>query len=323
MKTLVLKTLENSKGSHPKSGSFNIRLIARGDKSGTIDIVLSQYPTATSLVTIQGGVFVVNEVDQTSVSLSGTPLTVKIRLNREEAFVSINTTTNLAFRELNPLTSQTENSPIIDYSFPTAPKMYSIADMFSGYSTFNRSVRGLSINNASISPQQQIASAWFGANVFNQPVNHIDTTYVRSFQTVFKNAFAFNQSLINWKTSNAIQMNNMFENAYTFNQSVSHFDVSKVTTFDYMFNNAKSFNQDISNWTFNLNATFNDILTGTALSSGNYSKFLQRLAEKNWTGRTATKTMYARNLKYNSDGAIARSTLVSGGWTIIDSGQEQ
>ena len=321
METLVLKTLEKSKGVHPKSGNFNIRLIARGDKSGTIDIVLSQYPIVTSTVTIQGGVFVVNGVDQTTATLTST-LTVRVRLTSEDAFISIKTTTNISFNELNPLTAQTVNSPIIDYSFPMYPMLYSIANMFKGYSTFNRSVRGLSINNASINVQLQLVSTWEGASIFNQPVNSIDTTYVRNFSNVFKDAYAFNQSVSNWKTSNAIQMNGMFSSAYSFNQPVSHFDVKKVITFDNMFYNAKSFNQDLSNWEFNLNATLSDWLTGTALTPSNYSKVLQRLAEKDWKGRTAQKIMYARNLKYNSDGAIARATLVSGGWTILDSGQE-
>lgn len=77
------------------------------------------------------------------------------------------------------------------------------------------------------------------AKSFNQPLNHWDTSYVKSMTALFDGARLFNQPLNDWDTSNVELMSVMFRNASAFNQSLEKWDVTKVknnpASYMYMF----------------------------------------------------------------------------------------
>ncbi len=89
---------------------------------------------------------------------------------------------------------------------------------------------------------------FYRAKLFDQPLNHWNTTEVTSMSEMFYDAEAFNQDLNSWNVSSVTDMIRLFQNAKAFNGNISSWDVSKITSSLGMFWGAESFNQDISNW---------------------------------------------------------------------------
>jgi len=118
-------------------------------------------------------------------------------------------------------------------------------------------------------------------------------------------------------------MYQMFRGATSFNQDISSWEFN-VTDMGSMFEDASSFNQDLSSWNlsslvdtrdgYGLDNTFDN----SNLSTENYNSMLI-----SWATDYPTLGIYlgALGTKYDyGTPATARATLVSGGWTITDSG---
>ena len=155
------------------------------------------------------------------------------------------------------------------------------------------------------------------------------------FFRAFNLATVFNGDVGSWDTSTVESMRQIFANAATFNQDIGSWDTSLVTDMGRMFNSASAFNQDISAWSpATSSADFDGMLTNSAMSGANYSKWLIALA--NWAydnSYTTPEVLGAANVTYNnttytgigsgtySDAPTARAYLVSTlGWTITDGG---
>jgi len=296
MRTLQIRTLESAEGVFPKSGMNNIKFVSNGDGSGVINIdfaIAQPISVGTPVVlTMQGGVIVISGGEElTSLTITNTSVyTVGIKLTSPIGYLSFKQN-QYQMREIN--SSRTSNSPHIDYSEPVY-RLNTYINLFLS-NPLNTPIDGLLYRTGSVA---SMANMFNGAVEFNREVKGlVYAGFTGSLAAMFRNAVLFNQDVSSWNVSGIIELDNLFDNAL-------------------------SFNQDISMWNFALNASFNiSFLRNTALSPENYSKFLIKLADTDWTGRIAQKTMGAANVRYSAAGAAARASLVASGWTITDGGQ--
>jgi surface protein len=78
--------------------------------------------------------------------------------------------------------------------------------------------------------------------------NDIDTSNIKSMESLFEDNNAFNGDITGWDVSNVMVMDSMFYGAKSFNQPIGDWKVSSVRYMNKMFFNATSFNQDLSEW---------------------------------------------------------------------------
>ena len=87
-----------------------------------------------------------------------------------------------------------------------------------------------------------------GADSFNSPVSHWDTSGIINMASLFHELPNFNQDLSTWDTSSVTTMSAMFATTNDFNQDISGWDTSSVSDMSAMFHAATSFNQNLSSW---------------------------------------------------------------------------
>ncbi|MCT4330965.1 BspA family leucine-rich repeat surface protein [Elizabethkingia anophelis] len=313
MKTLVIKALDKSNGIHPKSGKYNIHLSKKGNGTGTIESEI--VTTVSNVLSINGGKFIFNGVEYSEIIVDALQVVrTHIRVDREEAYIMLNSVGKYNFKEINTDTQDT-NSPEVDYTYPING-LYSVSGMFANYKTYNRPITGIIMPSVDVEGMLNFAN---GASVFNQEVNSLDVSRTKDFSLAFANTL-FNKSIDKLNTVSATNMYYMFSNT-PFNQPVSTLNISNVTILDGMYFNCRNFDQDISTLSYNVNASMISYLDGSGLSPANYTKFLQKLDSMDFSARTTAKVIGAAGVKYSSTGATARNSLVTKGWTILDSGQ--
>ena len=107
---------------------------------------------------------------------------------------------------------------------------------------------------------------FWGAEKFNQPLNHWKVDKVENMQKMFMGAKAFNQPLDKWNVANVVDMNQIFNNAESFNQDLSAWGdkLGKVKTMFRAFANTKSLNQTFA-WKINENCDITNITKGSPL----------------------------------------------------------
>lgn len=318
MKTLKLQALESVTKPMPKSNSFNMRLIRRGDGSGTVNIMLSWNPQRLQTVTIDGGVFIING-EEKSVLVDAHPSLINdipVKVTAKEAYISTLQDASSGFRMKEFASSNPDNSPWIDYNFYMG-RLDFFTRMFDSIVGFNRPVYGLKM--VPYYDPQATTLIFNGAGKFNQPLAHLDMSISKSIDGFFVSAYEFNQPLP-WDTSNIEIMGFCFANCYAFNQPLP-WDVRKVVNMSRMFLNAWSFDQDFSKWQFNKEVTLDDFITFSGMSPANYDKLLKNLRNTDFSGRTNPKVFGAFGVRYTAAGAADREALVADGWTITDSGQ--
>lgn len=189
------------------------------------------------------------------------------------------------------------------------------------------------ISNWDTSSVENMSGMFQSASSFNQDIGVWDTSSVENMSSMFRGANAFNQDISGWNTSRVTTMSNMFESANAFNQDISDWDTSKVTNMSSMFFSADAFNQDLGSLPINSVNNMSSMLSGTNLSTENYSRTLIGWANQHFadnaqdnvtlgaTTKTYNNTAYTTGNQFN-DAVAARAYLVgTAGWTITDGGQ--
>lgn len=111
---------------------------------------------------------------------------------------------------------------------------------------------------------------FWGAENFNQPLNHWNVANVENMQRMFMNAKAFNQPLDSWNVANVKNMEEMFNGAESFNQDLSAWGdkLSKAQNMRRMFANTKMLAIDfLGAWTIPQNCLIEHIKKGSKLES--------------------------------------------------------
>ena len=231
--------------------------------------------------------------------------------------------------------------------------------MFSSSSSFNQPIGAWNTSNVT-----DTGLMFRSATAFNQPIGAWNTSNVTDMGLMFQGANNFNQNIGSWNTANVTTMSSMFSgSSHKFNNggssSISTWNTSKVTNMSIMFQQNTAFNQPLTNWNTSSATTmsnmfdratgytqdlsyldinsipnghnFNNFLSGTSITTENYSRTLISFANQvNTLNKPTGCTMNNGVLTYNntnyggspySDGAAARAALVSSGWTITDGGQ--
>ncbi|QDJ97118.1 hypothetical protein PQC07_gp155 [Aeromonas phage D3] len=98
---------------------------------------------------------------------------------------------------------------------------------------------------------------FYGALVFNKPLNKWNVSAFGQFNGMFNNAPVFNQDISMWDTSNCWRMANLFLRATAFSGDISKWDVSKVIDFSQFAANAINFKSDLSKWKVGACLNFN------------------------------------------------------------------
>lgn len=300
MKTIIIQTLESSLGVHPKAGFNNIRLKRVGDGSGMLNVSFGLTGASVGnpvTVHIEGGVFVADpELGEETTTLVRTTANigaVYVKVTSDEAYIRLPEETRFSWRQTEEAYFDPENSPLVDYSF-NIRGLNAVTNMFQGSSHFN-------------SPVDAVGRALPG----------LTTT---TFTNMFSGASSFDQDISDWDMSIATVAGGMFRGARMFNQDISGWNVSNITDMAGMFADASAFDQDLTGWNFHPNVALTNFLDRSGMSAENYSKLLEALAGKDWTGRTRTKVLGALGVRYDEDGQGFRDALVADGWTITDGG---
>lgn len=95
-------------------------------------------------------------------------------------------------------------------------------------------------------------SGLFAHYLFNENIDHWDTSNVIDMANMFNDATLFNQPIGIWDTRNVKKMAYMFYHASSFNQPIGDWDIRNVTTMKHMFKDS-GFTQDLSSWHDKLN----------------------------------------------------------------------
>jgi surface protein len=168
-------------------------------------------------------------------------------------------------------------------------------------SMFNDAVafEGIGLSGWDVSSVTDMSYMFAYTDTFNGDISGWDVSSVTDMSYMFAYTNAFNGDLSGWDVSNVTNMSYMFSDADAFNGNISSWDVSSVTNMSYMFLDADSFNGDISGWDtrsvtdmntmFAFAIAFNrdlgawdigsvtdmaSMLSGSGLSSENYSNTL-------------------------------------------------
>ena len=119
---------------------------------------------------------------------------------------------------------------------------------------------------------------FWGAENFNQPLNHWNVVNVENMQRMFMNAKAFNQPLDSWNVANVKNMEEMFNGAESFNQDLSAWGdkLSKVINAKRTFANTKALDINfIQSWKFSNVCDKDNLTKGSALESA--TKIIKKL----------------------------------------------
>lgn len=115
---------------------------------------------------------------------------------------------------------------------------------------------------------------FWGAEKFNQPLNHWNMSSVTKCYKMFMNAKAFNQPLDEWDLSNAVDLSKMFNKAEKFNQDLSAWGnkLSKAQNMERMFADTKSLTINFLGAWETQGRNTDNITKGSKLESGDKSE---------------------------------------------------
>jgi surface protein len=162
-------------------------------------------------------------------------------------------------------------------------KVTNFNSMFFGCTAFNNGDNSAPINNWSVNTQTgasvNMSGLFYGAQVFNRPIENWNMTRVTNLTAALRGTYAFNQPLSNWERTgstlaNVATMNTLFYDASLFNQPIGNWNVTGVNNMSAMFFNARSFNQPLAGWervgsTLANVTDMNSMFSANNLSGGN------------------------------------------------------
>ena len=155
---------------------------------------------------------------------------------------------------------------------PDLSQVTDLSDMFYGASLFNQP-----INHWDVSTITNM-SGMFANTVFNQPLDNWDVSNVTDMSSMFGGTL-FNQPINNWEVSSVTNMSAMFSDNTLFNLPLDNWDVSNVANMSSMFWNTTSFNQSLNNWDVssvtNMSGMFNGSVYNQPLNNWDVSNVNQ------------------------------------------------
>jgi len=153
-----------------------------------------------------------------------------------------------------------------------------------------------------------MANMFWGANFFNDPVEHWDVSTITSMSSTFRNTDDFNQPLNSWNISNVTIMTAMFEEADNFNQNLNNWDTSSVTSMRWLFRRAGNFNGDVSTWNTSSTTNMDSLFAGANNFAGDVSAW-------DVSGVSSFPYTFSNALSFNSnvsDWVVASTTNMIG-----------
>jgi surface protein len=106
----------------------------------------------------------------------------------------------------------------------------------------------VAVPNTLPSSVTNMSGMFYGASIFNQPLNSWNTSNVTNMSAMFSAASIFNRPLDSWNTSNVTDMSSMFLVASIFNQPLDSWNTSNVTNMSAMFDGASAFDKPLNSW---------------------------------------------------------------------------
>jgi surface protein len=193
-------------------------------------------------------------------------ITISINTYIDNGYTFEGTLNNITYKLVTNNTIKTNNQHLDTPETLCTTLVTSMTSMFSGASTFNKSLESWDTSNVTA-----MNGMFTSASAFNQPIGHWDTSNVTNMAGMFEFiGNTFNQPIGNWNTSKVTSMRAMFNDAKAFNQPIGNWDVSKVTDMNRTFRNATSFNQEIRNWAVQQTTNITDMFQGATLFRNTY-----------------------------------------------------
>ena len=130
----------------------------------------------------------------------------------------------------------------------------------------------------------------------------------------------FNKNVTSWDTSVATRMDDMFLSCSSLSSlNIKIWNTSNVENMQGTFQNLSGITTlDFSNWDYSSVTNMTDFLTGTSITTDDYSALLNRITA---TSAATGVTLGGGTNTYNAGASASRATLVGNGWTITDGGQ--
>ncbi|MBO0322506.1 BspA family leucine-rich repeat surface protein [Muricauda sp. CAU 1633] len=188
--------------------------------------------------------------------------------------------------------------------------------MFRAAVVFNGDLSGWDVSNVTdMGDMFKFADSFEGTGLSSW-----NTGSVTRMSGMFYSATNFNGDLSGWDVSNVTSMSGMLTSAVSFNAPIGDWDVSNVTDMQEMFFDASNFNRDLGGWNISSVTNMATMLTGSGLSSQNYSNTLI-----GWANPSAPQgiSLDALGVQYcdNISTGLALTFLTNDrGWTISDGG---
>ena len=149
---------------------------------------------------------------------------------------------------------------------------------------------------------------FWGAENFNQEINHWNVANVENMQRMFMNAKAFNKPLSKWNVSNVKNMEEMFNGAESFNQDLSAWGdkLINVQNMKRMFANTKVLDKNfLQDWQMPVDCIKKDIIKGSKLEQN-----LKNLKEQNAENRTQDKKRKLKDIAKFTISQVKDSDLI-------------
>ena len=127
-------------------------------------------------------------------------------------------------------------------------------------------------------------------------------------------------NVTSWDTSVATRMDDMFLSCSSLSSlNIKIWNTSNVENMQGTFQNLSGITTlDFSNWDYSSVTNMTDFLTGTSITTDDYSALLNRITA---TSAATGVTLGGGTNTYNAGASASRATLVGNGWTITDGGQ--
>ena len=229
--------------------------------------------------------------------------------------ISLVTTMNSMFQNCSSFTGNSAiNTNNTSLKLWDTSSVTDMSGMFQNATVFNQD---LSWNISSVTTTTRMFQ---NAAAFNGNIRNFNTINNTSMNSMFQGATTFNQDISGWNTSKVTTMNTMFKGASSFNKNIGYWDTSNVQDMSGMFQNAAAFNQDLSGFKISSLQNAVNMLSGTGMSTQNYTLLLKNWGQAIKSPRTNV-SFGAQGIKYYQWAKTGRTYLTTTkAWNISDGG---